>query len=159
MNGAGRAPNDGECPLVFNVNSNGSGLGNSIVTGLAAAISFGDFDVTTRLRKDEAVFSSSGIDTTCFISAVRPLEFTSAGGACSSTPEIVDFDEDGELDGFTNVTPGTQLLFDIEAMNECVPATSVPQTFILYIDVMGDEVAILDTQIVTILVPPDPKLN
>ncbi len=158
-NGTGRGAAADGCPLVFDVGGDGTGLSTSIITGIASVIDFGSYNISTRLRPDASELASSGVDTTCFISAIRPQDFVGTGGSCTSTPEFADFDGDGELDGFSHVTPGTQVIFDIEAMNDCVPPTAVPQTFILYIDVVGGGAAVLDSQIVTILVPPDPKLQ
>lgn len=155
--GEGRAPVAGECPLVFDIAASGSGLGDSIVDGIAALIDFAPVDVTTRVRPDPDERGRSGIDTSCFITHVEPDVALPGPGACVTEPVATDFDGDGRNDGFARVTPGAQLFFEVEARNDCVPARPAPQTFIAYIDVVAGGDAVLDTRIVTILVPPEIK--
>lgn len=156
IGGDGRAAEAGDtCPLVFDIASNGSGLDTSIVAGIDALINFAPVDVSIVLRSDP---ETPEVDTTCFLKAVRPDSSVSRDGACATTPTPTDFNRDGEMDGFSNVTPGTQLLFQVEAENDtCVRGTRQPQVFLAYIDVVADGVSVLDTQLVTILVPPDLK--
>jgi hypothetical protein len=73
-----------------------------------------------------------------------------------------DLDGDGTLDGFTNVTPGSLLYFEVQARNTHVRGLPIPQSFLAYIDVViaatgGAVVSVLDTNDVSILVPPDIK--
>ena len=158
QNGAGQAPDGmGMCPMVFDINGSGNGLDQSIVTGITAVINFSVFDLTTALRRDEEEFATSGIDTTCFIKSIEAISAIARPGACSTEPVLHDADGDGIMDTFQNVTPGTQLFFDIGAFNDCVEPTESPQVFVTYIDVIGAGAAVLDTQVVTILVPPDIK--
>jgi hypothetical protein len=154
-NGAGVAPgSDGMCPLVFSVSSDGSGLDRSIVDGVDALLHYAPMDVTARARRDPA---EALIDTSCFLRSIVPDVAIPPAGACAATPERVDFDGDGTLDGFAGVTPGTDLRYTITAMNDCVPPQPEPQVFMAFIDVIGDGTTVLDTQLVTILVPPDLK--
>lgn len=154
--GTGRGTDGtGNCPLVFDINANGAGLDASIVSGIDALINYAPIDVTARARRDP---EEPIIDTTCFLRAITPDTFIARPGACSTEPVAADFDGDGTLDGFRDVTPGTQLFFAVLAENpDCAPPLDEPQVFIAYIDVIGDGSAVLDTQIVTILVPPDIK--
>jgi hypothetical protein len=155
LNGGGRAPNGaGLCPLVFDISGSGSGLDSSIVSGISALINFAPITVSTSLRSDP----EASIDTTCFLKSIIPDSAIPRSGSCSTIPEAADLDGDGTLDGFTNVTPGTQLFFQVVAENEdCMPPSDAPLVFIAYIDVIGDGTTVLDTQLVTILVPPDIK--
>ena len=159
LNGAGRPPGaEGLCPLVYDIGGGGTGLDNSIVAGIQALINFASFDLTTRVRGDEEELDETGIDTACFITGVTPTEFEVPDRDCVTEPEIADLNRDGEPDGFTNVTPGTQLFFRVDAYNGCVEPTTVPQVFTAYIDVVEPRgAAVLDTRLVTILVPPDVK--
>jgi hypothetical protein len=111
-------------------------------------------DVTTKVRRDEAELAETGVDTSCFIRSVRPNSF-GEGGACTTTPIAADIDPvDGILDGFLNVTPGTELFFDVVAQNVgCVEVSEIPQAFNAFIDVVGAGSAVLDTRTVTIIVP------
>ncbi len=158
LNGAGQAPDSsGNCPLVLSVAANGSGLGQTIVDGIAALLQFAPTTVTTRVRPDIEEFNRSGIDTTCFVQSIIPNAGFQMQAACTGQPELADTNGDGALDGFVGVIPGAQLFFDIVARNDCVQPTLQPQTFFAYIDVIAGGDVILDTQLVTVLVPPDFK--
>jgi hypothetical protein len=157
LDGEGVAPVAGQCPLVFSVNASGDGLGQTIVDGIKALLEFAPTTVTTRLRPDAAELGRSGIDTTCFITSVVPNAGFQQQGACTGQPERTDTDGNGDFDGFAGVIPGAQLFFDVTAQNNCVPATLQPQTFFAFIDVIAGGDVVLDTQLVTILVPPDFK--
>lgn len=159
LNGSGRAPVAGVCPLVYDIAGGGTGLDNSIISGVRALINFASFDLTTRARPDEEELATTGIDTSCFIRDIVPTRWEVPDRDCVSEPALADFNRDGVFDGFSDVTPGTQLFFDVIAQNECVPQTSEVQIFIAYIDVVEPRgSAVLDTRLVTIVVPPDPKL-
>jgi cysteine-rich repeat protein len=157
INGTGRATSGGTCPLVFDINDSGAGLNSAIITAIRALANTKNFTVTARVRRDEAEYRASGIDTRCFIQSVTPDSYTGAGGTCSTTPEFADINPvDGIDDSFRNVTPGTQLFFDVTAENDgCVAETDIPQAFSAYIDVIGDGVTVLDSLLVTIIVPAD----
>jgi len=157
INGAGRAPEaGGRCPLVFDISGNGSGLNNSIITAVRALVNTSTLRVTTRVRPDPDELARTGVDTACFIRQVRPNSYITAG-SCTTTPSIVDINPvDGIPDSFDNVTPGTRLFFDVVAQNAgCTEATRNPRSFTAYIDVIGDGLTVLDTQLVTIIVPAD----
>jgi len=158
INGGGRAPVGGLCPLVYDIRSDGRGLDTSIVAGIEALIQFAPVLITAQARPDPVELAESGIDTSCFIQRVVPDVALPRPGACSTDPIPVDTTGDGVLDGFDNTTPGSSVYFDVQAFNDCVPPRRVPQTFFAYIDVVAGGRAVLDTRIVTIVVPPDLKL-
>lgn len=157
-NGSGRAPIGGVCPLVYDSSTSGTGLDTSIISGINALLNFATLDLTARPRRDEEEFLATGIDTSCFISAVVPVSATAPEGDCVSEPVFADLDRDGTNDGFTNVTPGSALQFEVIAQNDCVRPTRDPQVFEAYIDIVEPRgSAVYDTRLVTILVPPDAK--
>ena len=156
--GSGRPPEaDGTCPLVYDIASSGAGLSDSVVEGIRALINFSTFDLTTRVRPDEDELEASGIDTSEFIDRVVPIEGVAPDTGCADDPVLADRDEDGEYDHFLGVVPGSRLTFDIFAVNTTVPPTNEPQVFTTFIDVVQQGGAVLDTQLVTVLVPPDLK--
>ncbi len=156
--GTGVSPVSGSCPLVYTSASSGAGLDTSILSGIRALLSFATLNLTTRVRPDLETLQESGIDTSCFIESIIPTTAVPPDGSCVSTPSIADLDRDGEDDGFTNVTPGSVLNFDVIARNDCVPGTDRPQVFEAYIDVVEQRgSAVYDTRLVTILVPPAAK--
>ena len=152
ISGAGRGTaGDGLCPLVFDINANGSGLGNAIVTAVRSLVNTTTLTVTTRVRPEP----TDPIDSRCFIRSVTPSSFTTAG-SCTTTPTVADINPaDGTPDSWAGVTPGTALFFDVVAQNDgCVAEIEgVPQSFTAYIDVIGDGLTVLNTQKVTIIVP------
>ena len=160
QNGNGRAPEgDGLCPLVFDTDGNGNGLSGAVVSGIESLVRFAPLDLTVRIRRDETTFTNQAIDTTCFIRSVEPVTFEAPATACSvaQPTAIADLSGDGTPDGFVNVTPGSRLFFAVNAHNPCVRETEDPQVFVAYLDIVAGGDAVLDTQVVTILVPPDLK--
>ena len=155
--GAGTpTPAGGLCPLVYDSSSSGSGLDSAIVQGIKALVQFAQFDVTVRLR---GLPVSPGVDTSCFIERVYPVFADPGGSLCASVPTLTDNDSDGTPDGFADVTPGANLFFAVEVRNDCAPESANPQVFTAYLDIVTGGGAVLDTQLVTILVPPDNKLE
>ncbi|NQW61284.1 MAG: hypothetical protein HQ461_00510 [Deltaproteobacteria bacterium] len=154
--GAGEAPSGGTCPLVFKVTTSGIGGGasidSSVIGGIQALLGGSLFDIRAVPRRDEVEFASSGIDTACFLSAVRPTTATASG--CSGVPTPADLDGDTILDGFRGVSPGATVNFEIEAQNDCVEQIGIPQVFSAYVDLITSEGGSLGTKLVTILVPP-----
>ena len=154
--GAGEAPSGGTCPLVFKVLSSGIGgsasIDSSVIGGIQALLGGSLFDIRAVPRRDEVEFAASGIDTACFLSAVRPTTATASG--CSGVPTPADLDGDGALDGFRGVSPGATVNFQIEAQNDCVEQIGVPQVFSAYVDLITSDGGSLGTKLVTILVPP-----
>lgn len=154
--GYGQTPNAaGRCPLAFEVDSEGVGLDQAIVTGLQALVRFSTFDITTVVRADPTALTNQGLDTRCFIHQIVPTVATTPN-ACAPAPVTV-------ADGWTNVVPGTQLTFRIDAQNRvagtgqaCIASQHQPVAFLAYIDVVADGVTVLDTQVVTIVVPGQP---
>lgn len=158
--GAGQAPGaDGLCPLLFRAPIDGTGIGEQVVSGINTLVDFAPTDVTIRVRRDETEFVTSGIDTALFIDRVVPLRVETPSSACSSPlpPAAFDSDGDGVDDAFQNVTPGSTVFFDVIAQNSHVESTDSPQLFEAFIDVLGNGVALLDTQRVSIIVPPQVK--
>ena len=158
VDGAGRAPEGGVCPLVFQLNTLFStpSVDASVISGIEALLGGSAFDVSANLRRDEEEFAATGVDTTCFISGVVPIRATSEG--CALDPVPADLNGDGTLDGFTGVAPGSSVTFEIRAANDCVPQVRDPQVFLVWIDLITSEGTSLGEKLVTILVPPrDPK--
>ena len=156
--GSGRPPEaDGTCPLVYDIASSGAGLSDSVVEGIRALINFSAFDLTTRVRPDEEVLEDRSIDTSRFVDSVIPLSGEAPPTGCAEDPIIVDRDEDGIDDHFLGVVPGSSLTFAINVSNTHVEHTFEPQVFTAFIDVVQQGGAVLDTQLVTVLVPPDEK--
>ncbi|MCB9654569.1 MAG: hypothetical protein H6729_10625 [Deltaproteobacteria bacterium] len=163
LDGVGVAPSArGDCPLSYQIDDQGHGLGATVVAGIEALVHFAAFTVTAVARPDPAELTASGLDTSCFIRRIVPV---SASTVDTCAPEPIPADllpPSPELDSFQNVVPGTELSFRVDAQNEdnageaCRPATEEPQMFRAFIDVVADGVTVVDTRDVIIIVPPAP---
>jgi len=103
LNGTGVLPVNGRCPLVFQVDSDGTGLGTNVVDAIEFLSQYLTHDVSIQVVRDETVYPE--VDTACFIKAVTPLRAEGVP-TCGPTPTIVN----GRFD---NVPLGTQLFFGI----------------------------------------------
>jgi len=130
------------CPLVFDVLEDGRGLSETLVEGVV--------DLVTALRFDTVSVRVVG-DDAGFIQATIPRSAVTPEG--SAPPTVRDLDGDSVFDAFVGVTPGTLVTFTVLAFNDAVPATDVDQVFTLTLEVVGDGVAVLDQQLVVIVVP------
>ncbi len=162
LSGAGVSPSfAGACPLSFQIDSSGVGIDAAMVAGIEALVRFSTFDVTTVVRPDPAELARSGLDTTCFIHGVTPTTAVPPN-SCAPQPRTADLvPPSPDLDSFVSVVPGTQLSFDVQALNQqrgtmtpCAPSIVTPQLFRAFIDVIADGVTVLDTRDVIIIVPP-----
>ena len=152
VDGAGQSTDgSGRCPLVFGVPS-GDGIDESVVSGVQALLAGSTLDVTYTLYRDEEEFAFSAVDTTCFVAAIVPLEATALG--CADSPTTADFDDDGVLDGFAGVAPGSTLSFEIRAQNDCVRQDKYHQVFTATLDVVASDGTGLGSRILVFIVPP-----
>lgn len=154
FNGGGRNPDpDGLCPLVFKVDSNGSGLGESLVTGIEMLTRYAAFDVFTEMEgvtegtNGEPLPAST--TTADFIKEVVPDSFQKP----PPPPELPDPTMDTQY--FYGVTPGTIVKFNVVAYNDFVEGTEKPQIFRAVIRVLAGGCTALDEREVFILVPPN----
>lgn len=146
--GAPRAPvnvgGQDTCPLVFDVNPDGTGLATQIVVAIEQLASYGTIDISTvvdgELEGVNGEVLPPGVFTDDFITAVTPVPPPPAGASI-----------DGDV--FRDVTPGSTVTFRIEAFNAFVPQTFEDQLFRCRILVFGDGVTLLDTRDVYIIVP------
>ena len=119
---AGRAPDvDGLCPLVFQVNSNGTGLGSQIVTGLKMLTRYATFWVTSEKQGLTTDIDGNplpaGHTTADFIRAITPAGFTLPPPPPTLPNPTFD------TTTFYGVTPGTQVEFSVDAFNDFLIVT------------------------------------
>lgn len=157
INGVGKPPEaDGRCSLVFNVNSEGRGLGNTVVSGIEALAFYAQFDVTLEKKGVKESIDGKKLpdDRTSldFIASITADKF--------GKPPLEGLPEPKPSgDHFKDVTPGTEVQFKIEAKNDFLP--EVPgevQVFRAEIKVRADqcEGLALDTREVHFIIPPAP---
>ncbi len=132
------------CPLVFDVLANGSGLGSLIVDAIVQLATFGVLDISTEtigaLMGLQGETLPAGTTTADFISSITPVAPAPAGATIDALI-------------FRNVTPGSVVTFDVQAFNDFVEPTDVPQLFSIDLNVVGDQVTLLDIRRVFVVVP------
>lgn len=158
IGGRGKAPEaDGRCSLVYNVNSKGQGLGSTIVSGIKALAFYAQFDVTVdqegKRKSVDGKIELPGQHTTLdFISKITADKFGNPPLKGLPNPKPSG-------DHFKDVTPGTEVQFKIEALNDFLPEVEGEvQVFKAKIKVKADqcEGLELDTRDIHFIVPPAP---
>ncbi len=151
-NGAGVAPDGaGSCPLTYLASGNGTGVDNSIVSGIEMVATYSPFDVTAEWEgtdtDQDGMPLPMGTTTADFIKAVTPL---------SHGPVPVPGVPDPTLTPttFEGVVPDTDVTFSVEAFNDFVPQGPDPRLFVATIRVLADDCGELDERDVFVLVPP-----
>lgn len=115
IDGVGIFPDvDGLCPLVFEIDGDGSGLDESIVNAIDVLTQFVRYELTAAPRDDPA----DDVDALCFVGAVSILDFVGPPGSCVVLPETLDVDGDGVAETLRDATPRTRVTFEIEAVNQ-----------------------------------------
>ena len=142
VDGAGRTSVAGQCPLVFDVNADGSGnFSDSIISAVKALANFAVLDVSTLPQSEQQANAFGGFtDPLNFITSITAVPI--AGLTIDQTTQT-----------FLDVTPGTNVDFQLTAENNFLDQAPVTQVFTLQIDVLGDGVTNLDTRQVVIIVP------
>lgn len=160
INGAQQPPNaNGQCPLLYNVDFNGAGLGGSIVDAVQALAGSSTFDIDARPVNEAS--NSGGVDAVAaFIDHVTPNDMPASSTGCKSGVAVDDrLGNDGVDDTFVGVTGGVRVCFDVvPKMNTTVMPADEPQLFRARIDVYGDNVTVLDDREVWFVVPPKPPV-
>lgn len=128
----------GLCPLVFDVNPDGTGLGDLIVQAIIDLVSLGTLDVSGTPVGDPALLPL--LDTAQFIKSITPVAPAPNGSTI-----------DGDI--FRDVPSGAQVNFNLTARNDFVPEGPEIQLFQLDIHVLGDLVTVLDVRRVFVIVP------
>ena len=138
---------DGQ-PLIFNVGASGELLSTSVVDAIEMLATRVPFDVDTYTEDDPT--DPLGIDATCFIRRIIPLEWYGPTGVAHDPAAAAGMDEST----FYEVLPGTQVTFTVQFQNVgCFEGDEMMRAFRAIIVVQGDHVARLDERIVLIIVP------
>lgn len=153
----------GRTTLLYTIDENGNGLDEAVVNGIDALIKYADFDVYSLADDDGDPLTA---DTSCFIKKVEALEFLPPpGDICAPVAELAKMNGSEYFNGFTNFVTGTSnpaitgstLKFKVYAQNDiCVKQTHQAQAFTAVIHIVDAATnAYLDSQNVTIIVPPE----
>lgn len=128
----------GKCALVFDVNTDGSGLGSRVIDAIQSLTSLGTIDISSRAQADPALLP--GLSTARFIRLITPVPPPPAGASING-------------DYFLGVTTGSTVTFRFYAVNDFVPSQATDQLFKLNLEVVGDFVTTLDVRTVYVIVP------
>ena len=132
------------CPVVFDVQTDGTGLSNLVVDAIKQLAALGELDVSTRpigkTGGEQGEVIPPGTTTANFLKSIHPVPPPPAGSTI-----------DGDI--FRKVKPGSKVTFRLDAYNDFVPETTKDQLFTIDIQVLGDGVTLLDTRRVFIVVP------
>jgi len=143
-------------PLVFDIPSSGVGLGSAAAGGVHALLDNLPLSVTAVFRDDP----SDDVDATVFIDRIEPNTADAVedpddpGVFCVTGLDTADTNGDGTQDTFTGVLPGTTVCFDvIPAGNVSVPSTGEARRYRVFVAVIGNGMALLDTRQLYFIVP------
>ena len=137
-------------PLVFDIDSTGSGLDSTVVDAVRDLVGGTPQDVDT--ETENVAGNPDDFDATLFIKSIIPLEGYN-GGVSGPMPGVTY--ESKDMTTFYQVIPGTQVDFTIDFWNDVRMPAETAQVFRARIIVMGNGVARLDQREVYIVVPPD----
>jgi len=142
IDGTDVAPRDDVCPLVFDVNSDGTGVGATIVDAIVGLLSTVQY---------EEVWAETD-DGIGFVRTIEAVEADPPPGV--DPPGVADRRPpgDGIDDTFTDVGPGTRLAFRAILRNETIPPADYDQFFNLVLRVVGDGVTLL-SRTIRVIVP------
>ncbi len=141
----------GGMPLVFDIASNGSGLGTAVVDAVGQLVGGTPQDVSTRTQNVPG--NPDEFDATLFIKTIVPVEGFGSGGEIGPIPGITYTSKDETT--FYQVIPGTQVEFAIDFWNDVRPTPARTEIHQARIIVVGNGVADLDFRNVYIVVPPE----
>ncbi len=142
VDGSGRPPIDGACPLVFDIGGDGSGLSSAIVDAIVRLLD------TVRY---EEVYGLVHDDRLGFLQAIEALE--TEPGDSATPPTRADLRPmDGIDDTFLDVRVGTALRFALRLRNDTLPPADYDQHFRLTVQIVGDGL-ILDEVTIRVVVP------
>jgi hypothetical protein len=151
LNGALRPSNAGNCPLVYDIAQDGTGLSRTVADGIGAVLDTIAFnEIHGEARDDSASF-------------VRAIEAVSASPpANSAAPGLADRRPaampDGLVDTFTSVRSRTVVRFRAHLANRSVREGLYPQVFFLRVALVGDGADIREA-LVRVIVPEGPKFD
>jgi hypothetical protein len=141
----------GGMPLVFDISSDGSGLGTAVVDAVGQLVGGTPQDVST--RTENVAGNPDEFDARLFIKSIVPVEGYGAGGEIGPIPGVTYTSKDETT--FYQVIPGTQVEFAIDFWNDVRPTPARTEIHQARIIVVGNGVADLDFRNVYIVVPPE----
>jgi hypothetical protein len=160
VNGAGVSPDiDGNCPLVFDINGDGTGLDVGMVNAIDSLTQFVRYELSVDPRDD----AGDAVNALCFIQSIGIIDHVGPTGTCVVTPTPIDTDGDGVDDTLVDATPRTRVTFEITAVNEDVndvdgdgnttEACAGSGTYGVWLDVIAEGGTVVATRRLEVAVP------
>jgi hypothetical protein len=148
-NRTGVAATAGRCPLAYRATSPTSSAVSTILLDAAERMqNNARFNTSIAIRRDEAEFLRSGIDTSCLATYAAP-NLLSAAGTCDPTPATANL----VTNGYDGAHTGDELGFDFELNNSCIRSTGTLRAYVVYFDLIGPNNTVLDTLSLSVAVP------
>jgi hypothetical protein len=136
-------------PILFEINSNGTGLDSSIVAAIRTLAEETPQDISTTVRDGADRPDDIGpVNAAMFIKAITPVSLFD-GAVAHPCPDATRCDDAR----FFDVTPGGRVTFRVRFLNDFREPRSHAQVFLATIVVLGNGVAELDQREVIIVVP------
>jgi hypothetical protein len=136
VDGSVRPPVGGMCPLVFDVELDGSGLTTAIVDAI--------HDLLDTVAWAEVWGQAD--DPSSFVRAIRAVDAVVPPGV--PVPGRADRrPADGIDDTFEDVRPGTDVRFEAVLRNETIPPADYDQVFRVRIEILGDGLTLVERTI------------
>lgn len=141
---------DGECPLVFDVASDGTGLSKALLDALTQLVDGIRFDAVNGVASDDPIG---------FVQRIVPSEVRQrAGDEPAMTDDLLPTDApDGEPDSFVAVHSKTRLAFEVWLHNLRIAPSDVDQHFRVIVQVLGDGL-LVDQRTIRVVVPRGDRL-
>ena len=124
-------------PVVFDIGRDGRLLSESVVEAVRTLVEEVPFDVDVLIED----VGGDALDATAFVERVIADRAEPPSGAVSLG------------DRFDDVRPGTRVFFRILLLNELIPQTDEPQSFLMRVVLRGDGVTRLQETLLQIVVP------
>ncbi len=133
---------NGNCPLVFDVDETGAGLGATIEDAILGLAQLGTIDVSVDMIGETASVNLVGAPAAPFLLAPGTTSADFINGITPVPPPPPGATIFG--DEFRGVTPGALVTFDVEAENDFVMSLPEPLLFHVTIRVIGDGITVLE---------------
>ena len=143
IDGSPRPSSGGQCPLVFDIGADGSGLSTAVVDAIIALLD--------SVRYNEA-YGETTDDPLEFVQAIEALDAQVDDERLA--PMRADLRPmDGIDDTFVAVRQATELHFGIRLQNLSIRSADYDQTFRIRVQILGDG-TVLDEVTIRVVVPP-----
>jgi hypothetical protein len=141
---------DGQCPLVFDVAADGTGLSKALLDALTELVDGIRFDAVNGVASDDPIG---------FVQRIVPADVRQrAGEESAMTDDLLPINApDGEVDSFVAVHSKTRLAFEVWLRNLRIAPTDVDQHFRVIVQILGDGL-LIDQRTLRVVIPKGDRL-